>query len=230
MVEIVYNTEKINVPESWDDITLGVYEKFHRNKPQNMRERVAQLAEVCSIDAEILLAWPADIFARIVTITGFIFADDDTQPSTIVEADGIIYVVPVEDQLTLGAFVDADDVQKNSDAILSNMLAIVCRPVGEAYDHHNNEARAAVFAALPVSRVLGVLAFFLQCSQISKKRTEAYLQIKSLADQLPQNIKSLLQLTGGIRLLPILPTIRYLISMRLLKNQLRRFSRSYNIS
>lgn len=51
-------------------------------------------------------------------------------------------------------------MQKQGKNVLSNILAIVCRPVGEKYDCKNNDERREVFAALPVSKVLGVLAFF----------------------------------------------------------------------
>lgn len=228
MVELVYNSTKINVPESWDDITLGVYERFHKVKPTTHRERVAQIAQVCSLDVDMLLNWPTDIFNHVVKIAGFIFADDITPPSPFIEVDGVKYVVPLEDALTLGAYVDADDVQKNSDAVLSNVLAIVCRPAGETYDYVNNETRAAMFAALPVSRVLGVLAFFLQYRQALNRHTAVYSSLVEIADQLPQSIGSLRALTGGIKLSRIWPTIRYLISIWLLRNQLQKFSRSYN--
>lgn len=228
MVEIQYNDTTIRVPESWDDITLGVYERFHKEKPTTPRERVAQIAAVCSLDHDILLAWPAEVFTEVVKIVGFIFENDTTPPSPFVEADGVQYYVPLEDALTLGAFVDADDVQKNSDAVLSNVLAIVCRPAGEEYNCDNNESRAAMFAALPVSKVLGVLAFFLQFNQALKKRTAVFSDLAQVADLLPQNTKSFLALTGGIKLSRIWPITRFLISIWLLRRQLRKFSRSYN--
>lgn len=228
MVKIEYNDTIISVPESWDDITLGVYERFHKTKPTTHRERVAQIAQVCSLDVDMLLNWPTEIFNHVVKIAGFIFADDLTPPSPFIEVDGVKYFVPLEDALTLGAYVDADDVQKNSEAVLSNILAIVCRPAGEAYDYANNETRAAMFAALPVSQVLGVLAFFLEYRQALNKHTEVFSSLNQVADLLPQNIKSLRALTGGIKLLQIWPIIRYLISIWLLRNQLRKFSHSYS--
>ena len=41
MVQIEYNTVKIEVPESWDDITLGFYETFYTEKPETARERAS---------------------------------------------------------------------------------------------------------------------------------------------------------------------------------------------
>jgi hypothetical protein len=155
-----YNTVGIEVPESWDDITLGFYETLYTEKPGTARERAALAAKICKVDADLLLSWPAEVFNRIVGYIDFLFRDNPAPPSPVVGAGGVNYIVPIEDELSLGAWVDADDVQKKGENVLSNILAIVCRPAGEAYDHKNNEARQAMFAALPVSRVLGALAFF----------------------------------------------------------------------
>jgi len=230
MVKIEYNNVQIQVPESWDDITLGTYEKFHKAKPATHRERVTQTALVCSINPEILFGWPTEVFNEVVKIADFIFKEDTTAPTPIVEINGVNYVVALEDDLTLGEFLDADDIQKNSDAVLSNVLAIVCRPAGEEYNTKNNDARAAMFADVPVSKVLGVLAFFLQCKQTLEKHTAAFSTLKAMADRLPQNTKNLLRLTGGIKLSRIWQTIHYLILMRLLKNRLQKYLHSYSTS
>lgn len=229
MVAIEYNKVKISVPESWDDITLGFYETFSTEKPETTRERVAFVAHICRVSADVLLSWPAEIFNMIVGYINFLFEDNPASPSPSLEVDGVKYVIPIDDELTLGAWVDADDVQKKGENILSNILAIVCRPVGEEYNYKNNETRAAMFASLPVSKVLGVLAFFLQCKNVLDQRTVAYTKLAALVGQLPQNIKHLRGLGGGIRLSLIWPILRYYILIVLLRYQLRKFSRSYNI-
>jgi len=228
MVKIEYNDVKIEVPQSWDDVSLGVYEKFHKAKPQTHRERVTQIANICGIDPELLLGWPTEVFNKVVGFASFIFEEDTTAPVSFVEVEGVRYFIAIEDELLLGEYIDADDVQKNSDAVLSNVLAIVCRPAGETYNHRQNEERAAMFAALPVSKVLGVLAFFLHYRQQSEAHTAAYLSLKLAADQSHPSISSLLRRTGGIRLLRIWPIIRYYALTLLLKNQLRKYLLSCN--
>ncbi|SHJ66031.1 hypothetical protein [Bacteroides stercorirosoris] len=228
MVAIEYNKVKISVPESWDDITLGFYETFYTVKPETARERVALVAHICKTDANLLLGWPAEIFNRIVGYIGFLFEDNPAPPSPVVEVEGVKYVVPIEDELSLGAWVDADDAQKKEENVLSNILAIVCRPVGEEYNYKNNEARAAMFAALPVSKVLGVLAFFLHYKTVLDQRTAAYTKLAALVGQLPQNIKPLLSRGGGIKLSLIWPTLKYYVLIILLRYQLRKFLPSYS--
>ena len=226
MVQIEYNTVKIEVPESWDDITLGFYETFCTEKPETTRERVALVAKICKVDADLLLSWPAEVFNRIVDYIDFLFKGNPASPSPVVEIGGVSYIVPIEDELSLGAWVDADEVQKKGENVLSNILAIVCRPAGETYDFKNNEARRAMFAALPVSRVLSVLAFFLHCKTVLDRRTAAYTKLAQAYGLLPSNTKPFLSLGGGIRLSQIWPIIKYRVLMLLLRYRLQKFLRS----
>lgn len=228
MVELEYNDVKINVPQSWEDIKLGFYETFYKTKPTTGRERIAFVATVCKVDPELMLAWPAEVFNRVVGYVGFLFEDNPATPAAFVEVKGVKYIVPIEEDLTLGAYIDADEAQKAETAVLSTVLAIVCRPAGEPYDYKNNEARAAMFADLPVSEVLGVLAFFLQCATVLRQRTAAYTNLLALADLLPRNIRNFLSPGVGIKLSRIYPIIRYYVLMMLLRYRLRKFLRTFN--
>lgn len=228
MVELEYEGVKINVPQSWEDIKLGFYETFYKVKPVSARERIAFVATVCKVEPETMLSWPAEVFDTIVGYVGFLFEDNPRPASPYITVDGVKYIVPIEEVLTLGAWVDADEAQKAETAVLSTVLAIVCRPAGETYDYNNNEKRAAMFAALPVSEVLGVLAFFLQCVNVLRSRTAAYSNLLLLADQLPRNIRSFLNPGGGIRLSRIYAITRYYVLMILLRYRLQKFSRTYN--
>lgn len=227
MITIEYNGVTISVPENWDDITLGFYETFSTETPKTSRERVAWVAHVCRVDVELLLGLPCEVFNTIVDGLDFLFKDNPANPISTVEIDGISYVVPIEDKLILGEWIDAEEVQQKGDHVMSNILAIVCRPAGEEYNYENNESRAAMFAALPVSKVLGVLAFFLYYSNALKRRTRLYTKIIELADRLPRNISHLPGRGVGIRLSLIWPTIKYYILMLLLRYHLRRLSTSF---
>lgn len=229
MVQIEYNTVKIEVPESWDDVTLGFYETFYTERPETARERVTLVAKICKVEADLLLSWPAEVFNRVVEYIDFLFKDNPALPSPIVEVNGVKYIVPIEDELSLGAWVDADEVQKKGENVLSNILAIVCRPVGEIYNYKNNEARQTMFASLPVSKVLAVLAFFLHYKIVLDRRTEAYTKLAQSYDRLPRNIKPLLNPGDGIRLSRIWQIIKYWFLMLLLCYRLRKFLRFYNI-
>lgn len=228
MKQFEYEKQKIDVPTSWDDIPLSKYETFYKNKPTDHRQRVDLIAMVCEVESETLRQWPASAFNIIVTQLAFMFKESDAEPTNIIEVDGVNYVVAIEDELSLGAWVDAEAVQKEGVAVLSNVLAIVCRPTGEAYDDKLNEARALMFAALPTSKVLGVLNFFLQCKRVLEAHTKTYTALAALRDRLPQSIKPLLNRGGGIKLLQIWPTMKYYALTQLLRYQLGRLLRGYN--
>lgn len=228
MVVIEYNKVKVSVPENWGDIELGFYETFYTKKPETARERVELVAHICKIDADMLLGWPAEVFNVIVDRIGFLFGDNPAQPNPAVEINGVKYIVPIEEELSLGAWVDADDVQKNGEAVLSNILAIVCRPTGEEYDCRNNEARAAMFASQPVSRILGVLAFFLHYRNALYQRTNTFSKIRELVDQLPRSTGLLRCLGGGIKVSRTWQIIKYYALIASLRYRLRKFSPSCN--
>lgn len=228
MTTIEYNKQKISVPDNWADIKLGTYEKITKAKPTTAREQVKTIATACAIDENVLLEWPKDIFTRVLDIISFMFNEDAGEPSPAVIAGGVTYVVPLEDKLSLGAYIDAEEAQKG-DNPLSETLAIVCRPAGEAYDPDLTDERAAMFAALSVLDVRGVLAFFLQRKTAYEKLTRDYLCLVQLCDQLPPNIPRSQSHGVGTRLLTILPRAKYKTLIRLLRSELQLFSRSFNL-
>lgn len=228
MVKIEYNDTAINVPEAWEEVTVGHYETFYNDKPETARERVAYMAKICKTTTAELLDLPAELFNLIVDTTAFLHGENYVNPDPVVMISGVKYIIPVEDKLSTGAWIDAEEVQKGETGNLSGLLAIVCRPAGEAYSLDNLEDRTAMFAALPVSKVLGVLAFFLRCTYALELNTAAFLRVKALADRLPRNIQTLQKPGAGIKPFRIWQIIKYYSLILLLDYRLRKFSRSYN--
>lgn len=221
MTTVEYNDIRIKVPDNWDDITLGDYERISGQRPQTAKDRASLVAGICHVGVDILLDWPAEVFNRIVDITGFLYADTDAVPASSVEIDGIMYAVSVGDKFTLGAWIDADEVQKNGQNVLSGVLAIVCRPVGEKYDCNNNEARQKLFAAQPVSRLLPVLAFFLRCKKTYEQRMRVFSRLTQGIALLVRSTQGLRPRGAGIRLSRIWLTVRFWILTVLLRYRLK---------
>lgn len=222
------NNVSIRVPSSWDDITLGDYETYYKEKPETARERVELVAKIIKVEPAQLMEWPAEIFNFIVNAISFVFEDNSAEPTPVVDVNGVSFMVNMEDKQPLGAWVDAEEAQKADTAVLSSVLSIVCRPVGEKYDYETSEQRRALFAALPMTKVLGVLGFFLQCSRALEARTEAYTKLRETVALLPPSIKPLLKRGDGIKPLRIYQTMKYAALMRSLRYQLRKLSRLYN--
>lgn len=229
MTTIEYEDMWVSVPDSWADIPLGFYETFYVDRPRTARERVAWVAKVCRTDADALLNCPVDVFNAIAARLDFLFEDNPADPDPFIEIGGVRYMIRIEEKMSLGEWVDADEIQRQGEHVLSNILAVVCRPVNEIYDAENNKARAAMFAALPVSRVQGLLAFFLHCKTAFDQRTNAFSKLRELLDELQRNTARLRNVGGGIKLSRIWLVPTYYVLIGLLDYRLRRFLRSCSI-
>lgn len=230
MVRLEYEGVEISIPENWDDITLGRYESLKFDTLGTARQRVELAAAICGVNAELFLNWPTEVFNRIVDYIGFMFENIQANPCPTVEIDGVNYAVSVEDKLTLAEWVDIEEVQKTGEAVMSTILAIVCRPVGEVYNPDNTANRQAMFAALPVGQILGVFAFFLTYKNAYDRRTAAFSNLVRLYDLLPRNTKLLRSLGGGIRLSQIWRAIRYYALMKLSYVRLQKCLNSFSTS
>ena len=227
-IEITHNDAPvvIDVPESWDDITLGHYDTFHALEPKTQRETVELVAKVCKVDPQILFDAPEDLFNIIVSYAGFLFEKVPAEPTPVVHLNGTAYVVKIEDKLSFGEWIDADEVHKSGENVVTGTLAIVCRPVGEAYNPDNNDDRQAFFAAQPVTPFLGVLAFFLHYKNALDAISNRFSAVADLAEYYVANTKNLRRNGGGTASWPTWREIRLRILMRLLRYRLRRYLRS----
>lgn len=228
MTTIKYLDQVIHVPTNWDEIKLKDYENFYLDRPENTRDRVALVAKICNVEPSVFLEAPAEIFNIVVDKSFFIFEEFKAEPSPKITIDGSIYVIPIEEKLSLGAYIDADETQKAGDQIISGILAIVCRPVNEPYDDDLTEARAAMFANVPMSQIWPLLAFFLQCKSVLEARTMAFTNLAQAVESLPPSTLISVNRGGGIKLLQIWPKLKYYVLTRLLRYRLQRLLHSSN--
>lgn len=230
MEELIYDDVKMLVPESYDDVLLGDYETYYRMKRETINERIDYVAKVLKVEASQLLAWPIDVYDYAASKLEFLNGDNPYAPSPMMTHKGITYLIDVGEKQSFGAWIDVEETQKAGDAVLSTVLSILCRPAGEAYDSEAAEERQKVFAALPLSKVLPVLGFFLQCSEILELNTRASIEIGQALSLLPKSASDFLKRTGGIKLSTIWPAVRYYVLMRSLAYHLRKLYRTYNFA
>jgi len=229
MITIEYLNEKIEVPEDWGDLTLKDYEGFYKLKPSNIREKVTLVANICKVEPEIILGWPHEVFPMIVNAAKFLFLEPETEAKASVKVDGVTFVIPIEEKLSLGEYIDADEVQKSGENVLSNILAIVCRPQGEAYDPDKNEERAEMFANLPMSDIQPLLSFFLTCKNALEKHIEASSCLTEAVALLPPPTQILRSLGPGTSLSQIWRIVKYGILTTLLRRQSRQLLHSRSL-
>lgn len=225
MKKIEIDTTIIHVPEGWDDIILGDYETWYHRDPKNGHERVELVADICKIESSVLKSYPIGVFNLIADTLAFAFKADESTTSSSLTVNGVKYVVPIAEELTLAAWVDAEEAQKGN-AVLSNTLAITCLPVGETYDPAKAEERQRMFASLKVSEVLPVLGFFLQYKKALDQRIAMFSRVAESATLFVKNTATFPAVGGGIRLSTIWRAVRYFVIVKSLRYQLRKFLRS----
>lgn len=212
----------LQVPEGWADIKLGTYETLRKMPQGNEGERIALIAAICGTTAEFLREAPVDVFNIVYDCIRFIFSNEPLPVNNFIEIDGVKWIVKVEDKLSLGEWIDAEEAQKG-DMPLVGTLAVVCRPVGEKYKPEISAEREAFFAELSAEDVRPLLGFFLHCKHVLELRISVYGKLAQIRETLPTNIRHLARHGGGIRLLRIWPIIKFIYLTVLLKWRLRKF-------
>lgn len=225
-MKIEFDNVKLNVPESWKDIKLSDYEKWYKMSPENKMEMVVYVSEICKIDPRILLQSPTPLFNIIVEAIQFVF-NQDFEPANKCIINGTDYFISFSDKLTLGEYVDIESVlDSDSENKLSELLAILCRPVGETYNPDLTEDRKNMFKNIPCDKILPLIAFFLNKKKKSDGILSHCLTATDQAHQFLKDIETSVINGDGIKRFPIWQRIRYRILTKSLKRELSKFSDS----
>jgi hypothetical protein len=217
--------QRIDVPQSWEEIRLEDYEKWFCKLPANRMEQVSLLADICRISPTLLLESPVQLFELLAGTLRFIFEENAAAPNNSIELDGQTCCIGAGDELTLAEWVDIEAVfEVGNPSRLSEILAILCRPAGEAYDSKRCENRRVMFASLMMDKAMPLLTFFL----LPNKRLAT---ISSLCSQIEEQTKHYLHLTqdfaangDGIKWWQIWQKIKFFFLTKYLQNRLSKFS------
>ena len=219
--------DNLEIPTSWREIKLSDYEKWYMMNPQTKKELVHYTAKVCNLDVSILLDSPPALFQDIFNTIQFVF-DSEIEALQKLEISKVDYFIPKFNKLTFGEYVDVDSVlNSESDSKLSEIMAIVCRPIGEKYNPDNEELnleRIEIFKNLTCDKALPLLSFFFLNSKESDRITSRYLMVTEQIDLLLHHIRGSALSGDGTKRLRIWQGIKYYFLMRSLKKQLSKFS------
>ncbi len=228
MLKIEFNEQKISVPAGWADITLADYEKWFMHQPEDKMQYINMITGLCKIDTDMLLNSPTQLFDTIYNTMQFVF-DTNVEPDNKIKINGHNFYVSLSDKLTLGEWIDIDNtLDSDSDTKISEILAIVCRPIGEKYDTDTSAARKELFRTLPCDKAMPLLAFFLHKKKESEAILNHYSQVVAQANQFLKDTKTFVINGGGIKRLPIWQRIKYIYLTRSLEKQLSKFSDSFS--
>ena len=193
--------DKINlgswdIPTDWSQITLRQFQDIDnyykdREKEPDIREMLHILAgktidEVNQLPVEFLeIIFDKLSFMNEQPVVG--------EPTKKIELDGITYQVNIMNKLKTGEYVAVDSVVKTDAANFAAILAIICRKEDEIFDSKFEneilEDRIKMFENAPITKVLPVMNFFINCYILSETPSQLYSIIEEEINLTRQNIQ-----------------------------------------
>ena len=151
----------IRLPKSWKELTLGMLEQI-----EGQHDNPIKIISVLSNLPETEIAsMPVQFIDSISRNIEFLKEMPQVEPENKVRYKGDTYVINYMDKLTFGEYVGIQSLLKANAHDYSGFLAILCRKQGEQYttEFENTmlEERKKMYQNMPVVKVLGVIAFFL---------------------------------------------------------------------
>jgi len=173
------------IPQKWEEIKVKQFDKVQAILRDKEPDEISlkTLASVASSITEIPMSTlsqaPKQIFDLIINELNFLFnGSHETAPGNSIIIKGIKYTFPTsEDEITLGQFVDAEEVIKGEEVIAS-IMAIMLLPEGGKHTSQKFNERKEIMQALPVSSVLPLLNFFFLSGEEFTKVFQAFLEAK----------------------------------------------------
>ena len=188
----------INVPESWDDITLKKYQDIERyyDKDDASGETTFNVIDVLDImidkDREYIMSLPSEFLEIILDRMSFLTEQPEVEKTNKIVIDGETYSINVMEKLKLGEYVAVDNALKNDRHDYATIMAILCRKEGEVYDSKFEaemfEKRKEMFENVPVIKVFGIIAFFLDLYILSTTPSQLYSKVEDGLNHIQQTI------------------------------------------
>lgn len=193
------------LPTRWDEVTLGQFaelEKLYKGEASKGVDAVDLISIMSGRTKDEVMALPVDFMETMTIHLVFLEIQPEIEkPIDRVEIDGETYIINVKEKLKFGEYVDFDQLVKNDPCDYPSMLAILCRKEGEAYDSdfiaNEFQKRVEMFASQPVTKILPLIAFFLEWSTTYMGLSSNYSMTKEALSQEVQNLENSAKLMGG---------------------------------
>lgn len=193
--ENVIDFGKWTVPTSWDELTLKQFqeiEKYYSNKDKDFDIR--EVLHIFTNKTE------DEINALPITFTNelmnkLMFLKDkpkDYEPSNFIEINGVRYGINVMEKLKTGEYVAIDTILKSDPHDYISIFAVLCRKDGEIYDSKFEaelfEERQKLFAKQPVTKIMPLIAFFLNLYIVRMTHSQLYSEVEEGLNLIQQSI------------------------------------------
>lgn len=196
--EIVKDFKEWIVPVSWDEITLEKYQKieeFYEDKEKkfDIREALHILTDKTEDEVNEL---PVEFLEIILDKLSFLqFPPNDGKPTNQIDIDGETYIVNTQNKLKTGEFIATETILKDDSHNYAAILAVLCRKEGEIYDSKfENEViedRVKMFEKQPITKILPIIGFFMNCYIVLNSPTQLSTNIKAEISHIQEHIENL---------------------------------------
>lgn len=193
---VVKDYGNITVPTSWEDITLRQFVNLMRLQEAEGKDELSVvdiMAVLTGTDKKYIYSLPSDFANTIMAHLLFLNEPLKEEPKAEVEINGDVYKINYMEKLKFGENVDATTVMDSDKFAYADLLAILCRKEGEAYDDdfiaNHIEKRTEMWDNQPITKVYPLITFFLTLHAMSGKHLEQYLT--TTEDQLLQLVRDI---------------------------------------
>ena len=185
-----------NIPTDWSQITLRQFQEIDRYYKE--KEKEADIRDVVHILAgktvDEVNQLPVEFLEMILEKLSFMNEQPVVgEPTNKIELDGVTYQVNIMNKLKTGEYVAVDSVVKTDAANFAAILAIICRKEDEIFDSKFEneilEDRIKMFENAPITKVLPVMNFFINCYILSETPSRLYSMVEEEISLMHQNIQ-----------------------------------------
>ena len=197
METIIKDYGNITIPEKWEQVTLGQFEKIMsiiKGEEENTSINVVKLLAILTdTDEEYINSLPAEfvesLMARLLFLTDDPTKDSDKMAKSQICIDGEFYHINYMEQMKFGEYVQVNEVTRTNPLDYSSILAILCRKNDEPFDDdfaaNQFQKRKEMFSKQPVTDIIPLIAFFLKLYLVSQRHSKTYLrELESQTSQL----------------------------------------------
>lgn len=195
-MEIVKDFGEITLPRGWEEITLKQFSEISKiDDDMSAEDKFVRIVEILSgKDREFMNSLPYDFIQSIWLHLSFLEKEPQYgEPKASIEIGKDVYRINVEEKLKFGEYVAFNMIAKNNPTGYAQMLGVLCRKDGEAYDsYYENEVlpkRIEMFENVPVLEVLPLCAFFLQLLGVYLTGTNIFSEAKEYISLIAQSIQ-----------------------------------------
>ena len=197
MKETIKDFGEWNLPTSWDEVTLEMFqkiEKYYSDKDKNFDVRDV-LDIFTSHTKDEINELPIEFTEKLMNKLSFLTTQPNFgEPKPSIEIDGEKYTVNVMEKLKTGEYVAVDTVIKADQHNYAAMLAILCRKDGEIYDSKFEaevfEDRQKLFEKQPIAKVMPIVSFFLELYAVRTIPSQLYSEVEAELNHIQKSIET----------------------------------------